>query len=244
MFKEGVTALRAWLLEALFPQNCLGCATPGFLLCTNCWHNNPEFTQATGVFRCPICQQNNQDGKPCSGCQNSSALSQIIALTEYNHTRASGKLLENLKYRYSPEAVRLVQTWVKTNLAILQKLPQFDVIIPVPLHPRRAAERGFNQAEIIASAMASALNKPIFIDVLVRTRATEQQAKLVRAERKANVYGAFACTKTDQIKNQVCLLVDDVFTTGNTLQEVARVARASGATDVVAFALYRPPFVV
>lgn len=107
-----------------------------------------------------------------------------------------------------------------------------DVVVPVPLHPRRLAERGFDQAALLASPVAAALGVPRRVRALERLRDTPRQASLDRSARAANVVDAFRAHRT-QIEGRRVLLVDDVRTTGATLSAAALALREAGARQVV-----------
>ena len=110
-----------------------------------------------------------------------------------------------------------------------------DAIVPVPLHPRRYAERGFNQARLLADILGQKIGRPV-VDLLKRDRYTLQQAKLSREERQLNVHHAFL---NSNFNANAVLLVDDVFTTGATMQECARVLKASGVKKVIGLSVAR-----
>jgi ComF family protein len=114
-----------------------------------------------------------------------------------------------------------------------------DVVCPVPLHRSRLRERGFNQSELLAEVIAEAFGKPIKL-LLERTRPTLPQVDLPAQSRAANVRDAFGPCLQEVIAGQRVLLIDDLFTTGATLGECARVLRRAGATDVRVFTLARP----
>jgi ComF family protein len=117
--------------------------------------------------------------------------------------------------------------------------PAFELIVPVPLHSRRLQQRGFNQAGLIARKLGPKLGLPVHLGVLVRRRWTEPQTRLGRTERLHNVKGAFAVTKAAVVRERCVLLVDDVYTTGTTLSEGARVLKAAGAGMVGALTIAR-----
>lgn len=115
--------------------------------------------------------------------------------------------------------------------------PSIDAVVPVPLHPRRLAERGFNQSALIAAPIARALGVPHAARALERVRNTPKQMELDRARRSANVAGAFVCRAPHEIAGRRVLLVDDVRTTGATLAEASAVLVRAGAQEVVTFAV-------
>lgn len=112
-----------------------------------------------------------------------------------------------------------------------------DVVVPVPLHPRRLAERGYNQAALLARPVTRALGARSAPRALVRHRDTPRQAQLDRAERLVNVRQAFAVTHRASIRGARVLLVDDVRTTGATLEACTTALEAAGARDVLALVL-------
>jgi ComF family protein len=114
-----------------------------------------------------------------------------------------------------------------------------DLIVPVPLHPSRKKERGFNQADLLADVLAQLTGLRLNTKHLVRTRATPPQVGLGIEDRKANVQDAFAWTG-DGLDDRLVLLVDDVCTTGATLQSCAQVLRQQGVRSVWALTLARP----
>lgn len=117
----------------------------------------------------------------------------------------------------------------------------FDLIVPVPLHSRRKRERGFNQAELLAQRIKELLSLPIDIDNLIRTRFTQSQTTLSRRERLRNVRFAFKIRDRGVFDKKMVLLIDDIFTTGATINECARVLKEAGSREVYALALARTP---
>jgi ComF family protein len=110
---------------------------------------------------------------------------------------------------------------------------QFDLIVPVPLHPAKRRERGFNQAELLAESLTDRVSAPLR-PVLERTRYTTTQTAFDRSERMENLRGAFRLRKNSDVRHLRVLLIDDVLTTGSTLSECARVLKKAGATSVCA----------
>jgi ComF family protein len=125
--------------------------------------------------------------------------------------------------------------WNKINLEDLS----FEAIIPVPLHPARLRKRGFNQALLLGKTLGKIHNKRILTGALRRIRNTIPQVQLDHSERVKNVRGAFAVRKQEEIMDKRLLLVDDVFTTGATVNECARVLKKSGAKEIIVLTLAR-----
>ena len=210
--------LQTWLWDALFPQFCLVCEQEGALLCSAC----EAGIELSGLFL----------------TVGVNGLQTVRSMGKYEPEKGLGKLIEQLKYQYATAAVgavqRLVYRWFKTQTALTRP----DMVIPIPLHRRRQAERGFNQATIIAFAVAAALRVPMIDNALARSRATKQQAKLNRTERLKNMTDAFVVKKPTQVTGRQIWLIDDVYTTGSTMQAAAQALCAAGAT-VHGFTLVR-----
>ncbi len=119
-------------------------------------------------------------------------------------------------------------------------LPAPDLILPVPLHPKRLQERGFNQSGLLAGELARKLQVPVSFNTIVRKKQAQPQTRLNRRQRLKNVKGAFELTGADRVRGRRILLLDDVFTTGTTLSECARtLKKRGGASEVHALTVTR-----
>lgn len=107
-----------------------------------------------------------------------------------------------------------------------------DLLVPVPLHPRRQRERGFNQAALLAERVGRVWGRPVIASALVRTMATPPQTELSGEARRRNVRGAFAVVRPRQVAGRRVLLIDDVMTTGATVEACAAPLRGAGAAEV------------
>lgn len=136
------------------------------------------------------------------------------------------RLVHALKYGHQ----LALAAWFGRQLAKSIGEPEADYIVPLPLHPERLKERGFNQAAEIARTMGSMCNLPVHHEILHRPHATAPQAGLPLDKRSANVRGAFECRK--DLSAHRILLVDDVMTSGTTLDEAARTLKLHGASRV------------
>jgi len=118
-------------------------------------------------------------------------------------------------------------------------ISDFSLIIPVPLHPKKLKERGFNQSLVLGRELAKKFSLPLDFGTLKRRIDTKPQVNLGRSERIKNVKGAFMVKEKSRIKGEKVLLVDDVYTTGSTVNECARLLREAKATDVAVLTLAR-----
>lgn len=114
-----------------------------------------------------------------------------------------------------------------------------DAVVPVPLHPLKQRSREFNQAEVLARPLAAAFGKPVITDAVRRVKETRTQTRLTARERRDNLRGAFAARNDGAVRDRRVVLVDDVFTTGATLDSCARVLLQQGAADVLALTVAR-----
>jgi len=155
------------------------------------------------------------------------------------YTSAMARAVVLLKYQ---EVTPLGGWFAKRLLEVARAHPdryKADVVVPVPLHPARLRERGHNQAEIIARPLARSLGLPCRSYLLVRTRPRPDKLKLTLRERWRSVRGAYAIRQGARVDKLRVLLVDDVFTTGATLDACSRALRRAGATDVEALTVAR-----
>lgn len=162
------------------------------------------------------------------------------------YERETVQAITLLKY----EAISPLGGWFADRLVELvarhPALQAVDTIVPVPLHPTRQKERGFNQAELIARPLARRMDKPLRSWLLVRTRPRPDKLRLSRKERWRIVRGAYSTREGSQVDNLRVLLVDDVFTTGATLDACSRALLQAGAASVAALTVARvvPDWVV
>lgn len=200
-------------LALLFPDRCAGCGAHGALLCAECSKHFVRYND-----------------EPPRIADNLSAVQ--IAYVFQGPLRQA---LHQLKYRRKRRMARPLGILLAAHLQS-HPLP-IDAIAPIPLHPGRLAERGFNQAELLAREVAIACELPMIVGPLVRVKATNQQALLNTRGRIANVAEAFAWRGS--LPPARIALVDDVLTTGATVNACAKALRAAGAHEVYALALAR-----
>ena len=118
-------------------------------------------------------------------------------------------------------------------------LAEGEVVIPVPLHDKKYKQRGYNQSELLARELAHLRRLPVDTDSLIRSRNTPSQTQFGREGRLANMSGAFTCVNPPAVKGKVVLLIDDVATTGATLEGCAEALKSAGAKKIIAYTFAR-----
>ena len=167
---------------------------------------------------------------------NENKLSGVFGVSTYD-SNLLRDVVHHMKYKFIKELADDLSLLAAQGLWNAH-LSVPDIVIPVPLHSRRLRWRGFNQAEILARSLG--LDVPIEATVLTRNRFTTSQVSMrTRMHRINNLKGAFTAQHTNNIKNKSVLLIDDVITTGATLNECAKVLLESGAKDVSALVIAR-----
>lgn len=217
----------------LFPLFCVSCDAEGGWVCQTCFEHH---LYCRGVFYCPVCHTTNKDGSVCASCLNASFLSHHVALLPYKEDTVIAAVLHALKYQYAESVISVLEMCVRQFLTGISFGEGVDMIVPVPLHKKRFCERGFNQAEKIACLLSSQTGIPLAGSVR-RTRETIQQATLAKDDRENNVRDAFIADS--DVAGKTMLLVDDVFTTGSTMQECAKALKRAGAREVRGFSIAR-----
>ena len=221
------------LLDAVFPPRCGGCGQRGSLWCAACQAQ----VQPVRDPVCSHCGRPQRDPALCPQCRHSPL--------EIDGIRSAvlfeGPLREaihHLKYSGRTSLAEPLGTYLEACWRIAS-LPA-DLIVPVPLHAARQRERGYNQSALLAIPLSRASKLPVVEPALTRVKATTPQVALNAAERKANVCAAFEA-RCDLVRGRRVLLVDDVCTTGATLESSSVALRQAGAASVWALTLARAP---
>jgi len=224
--------LRGVALDFFFPRWCLGCGKEGDFICSSCRkmlsHLNPPF--------CPRCGCPQINGVLCPGCVGWQANVDAIR-SPFRFDGVIRQAIHQLKYQnlraIAPSLARLLLDYLNTS-----SIPG-EVLVPVPLHPKRLRERGYNQSYLLARELGKLVTLPVVNDCLVRKRPALPQARTATvAERRNNVADAFVC-RDDRLRDKQVILLDDVSTSGATLDAGAAALKASGATSVWGLVLAR-----
>lgn len=232
------------LLHALLPAPCLGCGRPlpatgaPLNLCAVCRAVLvPVPRQACAVCLRPLAAHAPPEGYWCGACQERPpAFDRLIALWSYQPPLDA--VVRGLKFGRLDYLGKHLAEALAAGLG--PRLAGCDQAVPVPLHWRRRLARGYNQAERIARPLAGRLGLPC-VQALARHRATPPQSLLGREERLANLRKAFHVPRPDRVRGLHILLVDDVATTGATLDAAAAALKKAGAAAVTALVAGRTP---
>jgi len=204
-----------WILDILFPKFCFGCKKEGDYLCEDCLATIEIFRGHKKLKR--------------------GGLDDLFVATEYKNFLVK-KLILAFKYQpFAREIAKDLAKLIEIHLKLIEKEKSFSdfVLVPIPLSKRKLRWRGFNQAEEIAKEISKFLKIPLISDCLIKTKETLSQVELSEMERKENLKGVFKIKGKEKIKDKKILLVDDVFTTGTTLTEAAKVLKEGGAKKVI-----------
>lgn len=224
----------AGLVSLFYPASCAACAHPvdaSEYLCPVC-------IARISRVRFPFCAKCSQpfpgaisDRFTCANCEGR-ILHFETAVALYRSRGPVRKAIHDLKYGSQLYLRHLVGRWLADALEDPRLSDRrFDAIVPVPLHPTRKRERGFNQAELLANEVHQLSGIPLR-DLLQRIRYTTTQTQFDRNERMENLKGAFRLRRGSNVQGCRVLLIDDVLTTGSTLSECAFVLKTAGAASV------------
>lgn len=258
-------AILSHIINILFPSVCRQCGdpvsaeAPTAYFCSRCWDSITWFDGPC----CPCCgmpypvMDPSMDTSPlkggvslypghlCGDCSKSppsfdraisagpyeGVLAEAIKLFKYKKKVHIGRALAEQMISFPP--------FYKGGTSGFSGESSPYYLIPVPLHPKRLREREFNQSAIIASEIEKRLGIPVLTDILIRQHHTKSQVELDMKERRRNVVGAFTARNEDVIKDKNLILVDDVYTTGSTVNECAKTLKRNGAGKVYVVTIAR-----
>ena len=234
-----------FILDLFFPKHCVACGVPDTFLCGECLVRIK--TNVPSV--CVVCDKESVGFAIHEKCQDQTALDGLFYIGWFSDPILRA-VIKSWKYDFLCDLERdignLITIFVSSHKNIF---PKNAIVAPIPLHPKRKAWRGFNQAEEIAKILANSLRfdrltvlsevegEASLADLLVRSKNTSPQAKLEDGEKKDNIRGAFLCAKPELICGRIVIITDDCFTTGATMGEAAVALKNAGAKEVWGFVL-------
>ncbi len=245
MDKEIKEKIKNYFLDILFPRFCLGCQVEGSYLCEDC-----KATLEISENQYCLCDKNSlripltekvQEGK-CKKC-TPKKLSGLYFALSYKEKPLTRKLIHFFKYHpyYLKDLAHPLVSLIIDHFLLLSKNPkllwQNSVLIPIPLDRRKLKCRGYNQSEELAKELSKILEIPLVSDNLIKIKTTPSQMELPEKERRENIKNAFLCKNPEEIrqlakKGKKILLIDDVYTTGSTMEECSKVLKEAGAKEV------------
>jgi len=240
-----VDNVKEFLLELFFPSFCLGCQKEGTLLCYDC-----QSTLEISEYHYCLCNKNplrlppgqTNNGK-CQSCQDRK-LSGLYFALPYQEKFLTKKLIYQFKYEpYIKNLAKSLAGILAEHLEITGKnidpIWENSILVPVPMELKKQKNRGYNQAQELARELGQMLNVPLAAGNLVKIKATLPQMELSAKDRQNNLKNAFFLKNPKEIQGKKVFLVDDVYTTGATMEECANVLRTQGAQQVWGIAIAR-----
>jgi len=219
-------------VDSFFPRRCVGCGKGGGFLCPECLGKLPRLFPPL----CPHCGRPQASGIVCPSCrQRKTEIDGIRSLFRFDEVIR--KAIHELKYRnlkaISPCLAELLADYLRSN-----PLPG-EALVGVPLHPRRLRERGYNQSSLLARELSRRIDLPVIEDCLIRVKQAQPQVRAVDVEeRRRNVADAFVC-RDEKVSGKRIILIDDVCTSGATLESCAAALKNKGAASVWGLTLAR-----
>ncbi len=236
---------RGWqyFLHVLLPNTCCACkrdlsAQTQDPLCVDCAGQ----VKGVGHSYCLRCGKPLPDGGAhCYQCRGTKAREfkcKIIRSAVVFGPQVRGAI-HAWKYSGQTHWTEYLANLMKKQWAAYPDLADAEVLVPVPLHPKKYKQRGYNQSALLARALGKKFNLPVDESSLIRSRNTPSQTQFGREGRLQNMSGAFTCVRPENIQGKEVLLIDDVATTGATLEGCAQALKAAGAKKVIAYTLAR-----
>jgi competence protein ComFC len=253
------TLARAWCaaLDLLFPRRCAACGDPiiepdGSQICPLCLRNLPRIDREEACERCglPLGPYSlDHEGRWCEGCRTLPFAGFRRACAVGTYEGSLRRAICRFKYSRRPHLARtlgkliadLAREEYAAEMEDSEDNPGPEVVVSVPLHPARRKSRTFDQADLLAEAVAEALAIEYASGAMARLVDTPTLTRQSREQRAETVKGVFTVRKPLTVEGKRCLLVDDVMTTGATASECARVLKRAGAKDIAVCVLARTP---
>jgi ComF family protein len=242
--KYHALCLRDFFIDLLFPVECIGCGESGTWLCERCQNKMPfNYCQV-----CPNCHKPTEVGEYCPLCRDAFRLDGVIAIGDYDN-KTMKNAIKKLKFSFIRDLAAPLRDYFRDFLGTNEdtvlgnRLDHFltnkkQIFIPVPLHDRRQRWRGFNQSELLLHQFIKDQHTVRDLTNLKRVKNKKPQSKLTREKRLSNLTDCFQWLGPN-LSGKDIILIDDVMTTGSTLDECARVLKKNGARKVWGLVLAR-----
>lgn len=222
------------IVDFFFPKRCLGCGREGRYLCKECIRKIP-FAQPI----CPYCKHPSIDGATHTNCVRKLGIDGLTSVWEYEGIIRKSILA--LKFKYATEIGKEISDYLISSLSRIV-LPDVHFLTPIPIYWYKENLRGFNQSAELGKSVSQAMNWEFVPDLLIKNKPTPSQVELPRDARRKNPIGSFLLNpirKSLILNLDSVFLFDDVFTTGSTLFEAAKVLKRAGARKVLGLTVAR-----
>lgn len=247
-----ITQIFNFLLNFIYPKKCMICKSIFDFndkdngLCEKCYH---IFKNLSGdvCIKCgrPLSNLNAMyNSKHCTLC-NDFLKGKFSDDTTFYYTKnypmfvyneATKKPILDLKYRKQLQNLDGIKKILRNNLQKIE-LSAIDLVVPIPMHKKKVKKRGFNQATLIANIVSELINKPLKSDIIIRNKFTTVQSDKSPKDRYKNLENCFTCVNQNEILGKTILLVDDIFTSGSTVNVTAKELINNGAKEVFSLTL-------
>jgi len=228
---------KEFLLDLFFPKFCLGCQKEGIYLCDDCRAllDISEYNYCL-CDKKPIRLPPEQKSGKCNKCQDKK-LSGLFFALPYKEKALTRKLIYQFKYQpYLKDLAKTLANILVEHFVISGKntdeIWENSILVPVPLDKKKLKIRGYNQSEELAKELSKVLQVPVIPDILIKIKSTKPQMELSKEQREKNLEGVFAIKNPEKFSEKKIFLVDDVYTTGSTMQECAKILKNAGAKQV------------
>lgn len=211
------------VIDFVYPPYCIACHSllneTERLMCENCWHQLPGIDENLDLMA---------EIRSKSGAEI--YFSKVIAIWEFSpHIQT---IIHHLKYQNFQILAGRIGRVMAERIKKMSLFPEQTILVPIPLHQTRLRERGYNQSALLCNVIAAETGLSVREQILERIRYTESQTKLMATDRIKNVENAFKVNTAVEIKDKIIILVDDVITTGATINACAKELVANGAGTV------------
>ena len=230
-----------FLLELFFPSFCLGCQKEGTYLCEDC-----KATLDISEFNYCLCNKNStrlplgQKDGTCYKCFDKN-LSGLYFALPYKENRLTKKLIHQFKYQpYIKDLAKTLAMLLAEHFFLSENnkedIWRDSILVPIPLDKNKLKNRGYNQAEELSKELSKILKVPTVSKILIKTKSTKPQMELSKEKRAKNLQDAFkinsATSDVAEFSGKKVFLVDDVYTTGSTMEECARILKQAGTKQI------------
>lgn len=226
--KDNLLSAFKILLNFVYPKYCYFCKTGGRYICANCVKS---YLNINWEHRCHVCGKVCKVGFIHKECEKYTYLDGLIYVLMYDD--AVKRIIYDIKYGFNFDILSEIGEMMGKYLR-LYKFSEDAVLVSVPLHKRKLKYRGFNQAGILAKKIEK-VSGFSYLPLLERVRDTDAQANLGREERENNLRDVFTCKNLYSVKHKKIIIIDDIYTTGVTMRECAKLLKKCGAEKVYGF---------